>query len=118
MFDHINIPVSDLPKSRSFYDAVLEVFKAHTVADEGDAIGYGKNSWDFGIVLENTPIPPLHVAFQASSHEVVDAFYHAAIAAGGQCNGGPGERSEYGAGYYAAFVHDPDGHNIEAVCRA
>jgi predicted lactoylglutathione lyase len=62
-------------------------------------------------------VPPIHIAFRAESREEVDAFYKAALAAGGNDNGAPGPRPQYHANYYGAFVLDPDGHNIEAVCH-
>lgn len=117
MIDHANIPVADVPRARAFYDAVMAVFDANAIYSDDEVVGYGKAHWQFGIVIAQTKIEPLHIAFKATSHQQVDAFYKAALGAGGTSNGAPGERPEYGEGYYAAFVTDLDGHNIEAVCR-
>jgi catechol 2,3-dioxygenase-like lactoylglutathione lyase family enzyme len=81
-------------------------------------LGYGVAPKPDFWVAEGTPnAPPIHIAFRADSHAQVDAFYKAAIAAGGRDNGAPGPRPHYHANYYGAFVLDPDGHNIEAVCH-
>ncbi len=117
MIDHFNLPVSDLKKSREFYETVLRELEYFVLALDADAIGFGNDSWEFGLVPEKSPIPRMHVAFKARSDVAVQAFYLAAIEAGGRCNGEPGLRPQYGPAYYSAFVYDPDGHNIEAVCR-
>lgn len=117
MIDHINIPVTNLPRAEVFYDAVLAKLKMSIVARDGPAVGYGRSHWQFGIIAQDHPVQPLHVAFAAATHAQVEAFYAAALEVGGSCNGPPGGRPEYGARYFAAFVIDPDGHNIEAVCR-
>ena len=83
---------------------------------DGAAVGFGCECWRFGIVQMARSIPRLHLAFEAPSRAHVDRFFEAAPQAGGRDNGGPGLRS-YDESYYAAFVLDPDGHNIEAVCR-
>ena len=83
------------------------------------AAGFGADGKpDFWIGGEGGLNKPLHVAILAGNRAAVDAFYHAAIAAGGRDNGAPGIRAHYHPNYYAAFVFDPDGHNIEAVCHA
>ncbi len=111
--DHVKLPVSDLDVSRAFYSAALSAFGYRTVWDEEPTLGFGVG--DGG--QENEPFAPYradrpragsHIAFTASSPAEVDAFYAAAIAAGGRDNGAPGERP-YGGYYYAAFVLDPDG---------
>ena len=117
MIDHINIFVSDLTTACAFYDTVLAPLGYGCIAEDRDAMGYGVDSWNFGIVQANGPVTPLHIAFTAPSREAVEAFHASALNAGGQCNGAPGARPEYGAGYFAAFITDPDGHNIEAVLR-
>jgi len=117
MLDHVNLPVSDLERSRRFYEQALTALDCKFVLQDGSAIGFGRDSWSFGIVLASTPLPRIHVAFAARDREQVDRFYRAALAAGGVPNGSPGIRSEYDPNYYAAFVLDPDGHNVEAVCR-
>jgi catechol 2,3-dioxygenase-like lactoylglutathione lyase family enzyme len=118
MLDHISINVADFEKGKAFYAgalkplgyAMLMEFKEFSVAGFGVA---GKP--DFWINGNPSIGRPQHVAFLAESEEVVKAFYDAALAAGGKDNGAPGPRKEYSPGYYAAFVRDLDGHNIEAV---
>ena len=117
VIDHVNLPVSDLGRSRRFYDVVTAELGMTLFAKDGPAIGYGMGDWNFGIVETAGDIPALHLAFIAGSREIVEAFHAAALTAGGTDNGAPGLRPEYDAGYFAAFVLDPDGHNIEAVCR-
>jgi catechol 2,3-dioxygenase-like lactoylglutathione lyase family enzyme len=117
MIDHFNLPVSDVAKSRQFYERVLAPLGFHFVAQDGAAVGFGADSWAFGILRTELPFPTLHLAFIAPSRSAVDRFFDAALAAGARSNGRPGIRSEYDPNYYAAFVLDPDGHNIEAVCR-
>jgi catechol 2,3-dioxygenase-like lactoylglutathione lyase family enzyme len=117
--DHVKLPISDLDASRSFYTGALAPFGYRLVYDESPGLGFGKGDGSdedepFDLLLGEPPIIRSHVAFAATSTQQVDEFYAAAIAAGGRDNGAPGERS-YGRYYYAAFVLDPDGHNIEAV---
>ena len=117
MIDHFNLPVRHLARSMAFYDAVLAPLGLSSFGEEDGACGYGTQTWTFGLIERHTPCPPLHIAFKADTQEMVDAFYSAAFSQGARSNGGPGLRQHYGANYYAAFVFDPDGHNIEAVCR-
>lgn len=117
MIDHVNIPVRDLAVSEPFYQVVLGGLGLRCVGRDGPAVGFGRDTWSFGIIETAQSFPPMHVAFAAGSRAAVDDFYHQAVAAGGRDNGAPGERSVYGPGYYAAYVIDPDGHNVEAVCR-
>jgi catechol 2,3-dioxygenase-like lactoylglutathione lyase family enzyme len=118
MLDHFNLPVSDLERSRRFYEEVLATLDCRFVLQDGSAIGFGRDCWNFGIVLvTNVPLPRIHLAFSARDRQQVDRFYEAALAAGGISNGRPGIRSDYDPHYYAAFVLDPDGHNVEAVFR-
>jgi catechol 2,3-dioxygenase-like lactoylglutathione lyase family enzyme len=114
MIAHTSLAVSDYAKSRSFYLKVLEPLGYHNNMEHGEAAGFndGKNT-DFWIHKEST-IVPTHVAFEAKNRQQVEAFHAAALAAGARDNGAPGYR-DYWPGYYAAFVHDPDGNNIEAV---
>ena len=114
MIAHTTLPASDYPKSRAFYVQTLAPLGYTNNMEDGDAAGFhdGKNT-DFWVVHEQTVVPT-HIAFEAKSAEEVEAFYQAALAAGATDNGGPGYR-DYWPGYYAAFVYDPDGHNIEAV---
>lgn len=125
MIDHTGVGVSDPHKARAFYEAALAPLGyavLHEVPTQftGGAVVFGMGvapKPDFW-VHEGTPNQPrVHIAFRADSRAVVDAFYQAAIAAGGRDNGPPGPRPHYHANYYGAFVLDPDGHNIEAVCH-
>jgi catechol 2,3-dioxygenase-like lactoylglutathione lyase family enzyme len=114
MIAHTTLPVSHYEKSKIFYIKALAPLGYENNMEFGEAAGFndGKNT-DFWISRERR-IVPLHLAFEARSRTAVKAFHKAALAAGGKDNGGPGYR-DYWPGYYAAFVHDPDGHNIEAV---
>jgi predicted lactoylglutathione lyase len=112
---HAGLNVSDYKVSKQFYIDVLETLGYTQNMEYGEAAGYndGKNT-DFWISKTGSVIPG-HVAFEAKSAEEVESFYTAALAAGAKDNGKPGYRTEYWPGYYAAFVYDPDGNNIEAV---
>lgn len=114
MIAHVSLPVSDFQKSKTFYLKALTPLGYRNNMEYGEAAGFndGKNT-DFWISKE-TSIVPTHVAFEASTAQQVTDFYKAALAAGGKDNGAPGYR-DYWPGYYAAFVHDPDGNNVEAV---
>lgn len=114
MIAHISLPIADYAKSKAFYLLALAPLGYHNNYDYGDAAGFndGKNT-DFWITQKERVVPT-HLAFQASGREQVEAFHEAALAAGAGDNGAPGYR-DYSPGYYAAFVIDPDGHNIEAV---
>lgn len=123
MIDHIGLSVSDPRVSRPFYERALAPLGYQLLREIPTQVTGGKVVLGFGAppkpdfwVAEGTPqTPRLHVAFRAESRAAVDAFYTAALAAGGTDNGPPGPRPQYHAHYYAAFVLDPDGHNIEAV---
>jgi predicted lactoylglutathione lyase len=117
MIDHFNLPVSDIRESKLFYEGVLAALGYSFLLADGDAIGFGKECWNFGITLTTAPINALHVAFTAGNRNAVDDFYRRALELGAQDNGAPGLRSQYDPNYYAAFVIDRDGHNVEAVCR-
>lgn len=114
MIAHTSLPVSDYKKAKTFYNAALAPLGYSNNMEYGEAAGFndGKNT-DFWISKEKSVVPT-HVAFEASNRTQVEAFYKAALAAGGKDNGGPGYR-DYSPGYFAAFVFDPDGNNIEAV---
>jgi catechol 2,3-dioxygenase-like lactoylglutathione lyase family enzyme len=117
--DHVKLPVRDLQASRRFYDAALTPFGYRLVYDGERSLGWGVGDGgdeDEPFAVERTDSPQVgtHIALTASSPAQVDEFYAEAMAAGGRDNGPPGERP-YGDTYYAAFVLDPDGHNIEAV---
>jgi catechol 2,3-dioxygenase-like lactoylglutathione lyase family enzyme len=114
MIAHTSLAVSDYRKSKGFYNKVLAALGYHNNMEFGESAGFndGKNT-DFWIHQEDTVVP-MHLAFQAKDRKQVEAFHKAALAAGGKDNGAPGYR-DYSPGYYAAFAHDPDGNNIEAV---
>lgn len=126
MLDHVGFAVSDAEASRLFYEAALAPLgmKLLTTATPdqteagGTAHGFGIDANPFFWIGDNERVGKgTHVAFSARSPDAVHAFYDAALAAGGTDNGPPGPRPQYGPDYYAAFVLDPDGLNIEAVCR-
>ena len=118
MIDHTGVGVSDIGKSKAFYRAALAPLGYAVLMEFEDAAGLGvAPKPDFWIGTADAAIAPVHVAFAAASRKDVDAFYRAAIAAGGKDNGAPGLRPHYHANYYGAFVLDPDGHNVEAVCH-
>ena len=117
MIAHTSLLVSDYQKAKDFYTKVLKAFGYTQNMEYGEAAGFndGKNT-DFWISHDAAKqVSPSHVAFEAKSKEEVDAFYKAALANGATDNGAPGYRTDYWPGYYAAFIHDADGHNIEAV---
>ncbi|MFT5140781.1 MAG: catechol 2,3-dioxygenase-like lactoylglutathione lyase family enzyme [Lysobacterales bacterium] len=117
--DHINIYVNDIIVSREFYEAILIPFGFSVVRDFEDvAVGFGTSDYAvFAIVRELGAIQTTHVAFRVDSRSEVDRFYEIASSVGAQDNGPPGLRPHYHKNYYAAFVRDPDGHNIECVCH-
>jgi len=124
MIDHAGISVSDFARAKAFYEKALAPLGAsflHLVPPEyTDGVqvgGFGVGSPSFWIEEGVAQTPPLHFAFKAGCREDVDQFYAAAIAAGGIDNGKPGLRPHYHEHYYGAFVLDPDGNNIEAVCH-
>jgi catechol 2,3-dioxygenase-like lactoylglutathione lyase family enzyme len=126
MIDHVGFSVSDYERAKAFYSAALaplgytllhEVPAEQTEAGFA-AAGFGtENKPDFWIAGEGKLERPVHVAIVAKDRPSVDAFYRAALGAGGKDNGGPGLRPDYQPNYYAAFVLYTDGHNIEAVCH-
>lgn len=126
MIDHTGVAVSNFDRSKAFYGAALAPLGytllmelPAAVTKSADVAGFGEPSKpDFWIYSGTPNNPPVHVAFRAPTRAAVDAFYRAALAAGGRDNGPPGPRPHYHANYYGAFVLDPDGHNIEAVCHA
>jgi catechol 2,3-dioxygenase-like lactoylglutathione lyase family enzyme len=116
MLDHIGVTVSDIGKSKTFFQAALAPLGYTVMMDFGEAVGLGKDRPDFWIA--KGPVPAkIHIAFTAPNRAMVKAFYAAAIAAGGQDNGAPGLRPQYHPNYYGAFVYDRDGNNLEAVCH-
>jgi catechol 2,3-dioxygenase-like lactoylglutathione lyase family enzyme len=121
MFDHVKFGVSDYEASKAFYLKALGPLCVVVVSEGTPAYGVElcQQRGDVSLCLCQTNEKPahLHLAFRAASRQQVDAFYRAALDAGGKDNGAPGLRPNYHANYYAAFVIDPDGHNIEAVCH-
>ncbi len=118
MYDHIGIRVKDLGVALGFYEAILKPL-GHVPGSRGDAYaGLGpRGSPAFWLHLDKKAKPEgCHVAFQAPDRAAVDRFHAAGLKAGGRDNGKPGVRADYGANYYAAFLLDPDGNNLEAVC--
>jgi catechol 2,3-dioxygenase-like lactoylglutathione lyase family enzyme len=116
MIDHVSLRVSDYARSKKFFTAALAPIGYELIMEHGDAAGFGAGSKpDFWIGGGGTAGAATHVCFAADSRAQVDAFYKAAIAAGGRDNGAPGVRAMYHPTYYGAFVLDPDGNNIEAV---
>lgn len=117
MLDHAAVNVSDLEGSKRFYAEALQPLGYSLMFEVGDFLGFGDADMpNFGVVRRE-PVGGGHVAFSASRRDAVDAFYEAAIAAGGEDNGAPGVREHYHPAYYAAYVRDADGNNIEAVCH-
>lgn len=122
MFDHVSVTVSDLARSKGFYApalAALGYTRLIEPPDRPDVVGFSHDDETDLWICQGVPTrPPLHLAFRAPSRAAVDAFHRAALAAGGTDHGAPGVRPHYHPHYYGAFVLDPDGHNIEAVCHA
>lgn len=117
MLDHVSLKVADHAAAQAFYDQALEPLGLARLFSMGDSSGYGAGR-PFFWIGQGERAGYCHVAFTASDRAIVDAFYAAALAAGGRDNGPPGLREHYHPTYYGAFVLDPDGHNIEAVCHA
>lgn len=119
--DHITLSVEDIDRAKSFYEPTLAAIGLEIVGeftgDDGERfIGFGiGRKGTFWIAETGRQTPSFHVAFRAKSRDAVVSFYESALAAGGSDNGEPGVREIYHPQYYAAFVHDPEGHNIEAV---
>jgi catechol 2,3-dioxygenase-like lactoylglutathione lyase family enzyme len=118
MFDHLGLGVTNLAESKAFFLAALEPLGVKVAMEGPYGVGMGqhhKPSLWLHETKESTA--PLHIAFTADDRKQVQAFYRAALAAGGKDNGAPGLRPHYHPNYYGAFVIGPDGHNIEAVCH-
>jgi catechol 2,3-dioxygenase-like lactoylglutathione lyase family enzyme len=125
MIDHIGFPVSDYPRAKALYEKALAplgyvlIMEVQQDTNDAPAAGFGAGGKpDFWIGGEGGLNKPVHIAITAKDRPAVDAFYKAAIGAGAKDNGPPGLRPHYHPNYYGAFVLDPDGHNIEAVCHA
>ncbi len=124
MLDHVSLGVSNLARSRRFYDAALRPIGLARILDfEDRGCDYGAMAGPLGVEFTITeeeiplPVPGMHICFRAQDHASVRRFHGAAIAAGGLDDGAPGFRAKYHAHYFGAFVRDPDGHRIEAVCH-
>ncbi len=120
MFDHVKFGVRDFVRSKNFYLKALEPIGVTVATDwPPNGVELSQPAGNSSLCLYQTDETPahLHVAFIAENRQQVDAFYHAALGAGGRDNGPPGLRPQYSNQYYAAFVLDPDGHNIEVVCH-
>lgn len=116
---HVGIHVNDFAKAKEFYSKTLAPL-GYTMAmemAEWQVAGFGRGGRNELWISADGSKQPTHVAFEAESKATVDAFYKEGLATGGKDNGAPGYRKEYSPGYYAAFLYDPDGHNIEAVYR-
>jgi catechol 2,3-dioxygenase-like lactoylglutathione lyase family enzyme len=119
--DHVTIRVRDLAASRAFYEHALEPFGIRVVelaGADGPEVGLGPEGSEDLVLAGGEPSAPIHVAFLAHDPDTVDAFHAAALEAGGRDNGEPARRPHYHERYYAAYVLDPDGNNVEAVCHA
>lgn len=127
MIDHVSFPVRDFDASLRFYTAALAPLGYSVLMQFPGVAGLGRNGkpdlWigggrpDYYREGQGPGLAPMHLAIAADSHAAVDAFYAAALAAGATDNGAPGPRPQYHPGYYGAFVIDPDGNNLEAVCH-
>ncbi len=120
MFDHLEFSVENINDARRFYVPICKAIGAHEVffdADSGE-LGIGSdNSVNFLLTEGKLTTPKLHICFKALSKESVETAYLGALSGGGSCNGKPGYRDHYAAGYFAAFIIDPDGHNVEILFR-
>ncbi len=117
MIDHVGIDVRDLAAAKSFYEEALAPLGYSKLSEYPEAVGFGEaGKPDFWVAQRGHP-GTSHVAIRSKDRAAVDAFHAAAIAAGGKDNGPPGLRPHYHETYYAAYVHDADGNNVEAVCH-
>ena len=118
MLDHVAINVRDLAAAKAFYERALEPLGYSVGMEVGEHVGFrsAEGELDFWLSERGEP-SPAHVGFRAPGRAAVDAYHEAALAAGGTDNGPPGVREEYHENYYAAYVLDPEGNNIEAVCQ-
>jgi catechol 2,3-dioxygenase-like lactoylglutathione lyase family enzyme len=119
MIDHLKLHVRDVDRSRAFYERALAPLGYRVMLQPTPGIvGMGVDRPDFWLAPDPETTSFVHVAFGVDTTELVDAFHRAALDAGGRDNGGPGPRPQYHPAYYGAFVLDPDGNNVEAVCHA
>lgn len=122
MFDHVSIGVRDIAQTKRFYDAALQPLGYRCLSESEGSLGYGNGAVGLWISATGKPVPAdtasgLHFCFAAPTRASIDAFHAAALRTGGRDNGKPGIRADYSAGYYAAFVVDPDGYRLEAYCN-
>ena len=118
MLDHVSLNVTDYGASKGFYEAALAPLGIELLMEFGARGGFGRDGIPFFWIGERPPLGgSTHVAFNSPDRPTVDAFHAAALAAGGVDNGAPGLRPQYHPSYYGAFVRDPDGNNVEAVCH-
>jgi catechol 2,3-dioxygenase-like lactoylglutathione lyase family enzyme len=118
MLDHVKLFVSDVDRSRAFYERALQPLGYRVLLEPAPGVvGMGRDFPNFWLAKAEGSPTTAHVAIRADSRSVVDEFHEAALAAGGTDNGAPGLRPQYHPAYYGAFVHDPDGNNVEAVCH-
>lgn len=126
MLDHVSITVSDIARAERFYDATLEALGVAKVGSSEDWIGYGARAdaahpdriyLSVRLGRRPEPSPGRHWCFKAPTRDAVDRFWRAGLATGGVDDGAPGLRPAYHAAYYAAFLQDPDGNRVEAVCH-
>ena len=118
MLDHVGIRVSDFEQSKRFFTEAISPLGYELIMEPSvSTAGFGRRGKPDFWIGQGDRGQPIHIAFAASDRASVDAFHEEALAAGGRDNGGPGLRLEYHQSYYAAFVFDPDGNNIEAVCH-
>lgn len=118
MIDHVTLNVSDYDKSREFYRRTLAPLGWKVEMEFEEGTGLGVDGHPFFWLRPGEPSRPVHVAFRSPDRAGVDAFHAAALETGGSDNGAPGIRSHYHENYYGAFVLDPDGNNVEAVCHS
>ncbi len=115
--DHLWLRTQDVAAARAFYEAVASPANLRLVFDAADRVRFGTGNGSFTFVAGEQQTENVHLAFSAADNATVDEFYRLALAAGGRDNGDPGERPQYHAGYYGAYVLDPDGHNVESVAH-
>jgi catechol 2,3-dioxygenase-like lactoylglutathione lyase family enzyme len=117
MLDHVSVKVTQYARSKQFYQKALAPLGYSTLMEFGEVAGLGAGGKADFWLSPGASHGSIHIAFAADSRAAVDAFHQAALAAGGKDNGKPGVRAEYHPTYYGAFVFDPDGNNVEAVCH-
>ena len=118
MYDHVGLRVKDFARSRAFYEKALAPLGIEMLDRSEESAGFGSKGRIQLWVQTGTPVSTgTHLAFASPDRAAVQAFHAAALKSGGRDNGAPGLRADYAPTYYAAFVHDPDGNNIEAVCH-